>query len=1077
MKKTLLKKVYLIKKPQFYLGSLLLLLMAGFSNAATLNNNYTTSHLAIKKVNADLITVKGTVTDRATGQTIPGATIKVKGIQVTTIADVKGHFSIQAPSDAVLVISFIGYDVVELPVNGKTELNASLSLSNKNLNEVVVVGYGTQKKNAITAAVSTVNTETIAQKPVPNLTNSLIGRASGIIVTQGSGEPGFDAGNIQIRGTGSIGGTRPLTIVDGVPRDFSLLDPNTIATISILKDAAAVAPYGVAGANGVILITTKQGKAGKASLTYDGYVGFQNPTRVPQFVNSYQYALMRNEANVNDNPAAAAAGTLTPIYTPAQIALFQNHSDPDIYSDGDPIKQIIKPNRLITDHNVTLSGGNDDVKYFASVGYLHQDGYWSTTYLDRYNGTLNLTAKATSTTTVGLNVSSYLQEGHYPGTGSGSIIDQAMRQAPYAPIYYTNGDWSGYIGQSLIGEIYHSGYAVNQNTALYTQLSIDQKLPVPGLSLKGVINYDSGPDALFPGNGTSFDRSWSTPIPFYNATQSGGPTGPVVYTVNNQGNTKPSFTESSSQNHTMTYQGLLNYAHSFGKSDISGVAVVEYKTVNFETFSATRINYNLDIDELSYGGPLATDETNSGSSSGQKQIGYVYRLDYTYDKKYNLEAAGRYDGSYLFAPGHRFGFFPAFSASWRLSEEKFIKDNFTWIDNLKLRGSWGQSGAYPVSGNNIQTYQYLSGYTVNSNSGVIGGSATQGISESLQGNPNITWEKSDKTDIGLEGSLWRGVLGFEADYFLDKRSNMLITPTGLLPGEYGVGLGPVNGGEMTNHGVELTLTSFKQFSSDLRLDIKGTFTFARNKLLQIDESPGTYNNPNTRRTGRPDGTQFGLKALGYFTPADFVDPNAQNPVLKPGIPVPTFGVVRPGDIQYADLNHDGKIDNTDIEPIGHPSTPEIIYGLEPRLTYKNFDLDVLFQGSGNSDLYVNNYFVWPFQSSGSATELAYTDHWTPTHTDALYPRLSGTPTTNNTQESSWWIRNTAYIRMRSFEVGYSLPTKWLGNTVHKLRIYVAGQNVFTWTPSTKEVVDPEEGGNNENYFESRVISIGVNATF
>jgi TonB-linked SusC/RagA family outer membrane protein len=1072
MKKTLLKKNPILKNPRFYLGALILLFISTFSFAGTLNHVLNgTTLTAAKNANKDDITVKGKVTDHTTGETIPGATVKIKGTQVATVADVKGNFSIQAPSDAVLVFSFIGYDAVEIPVNGKTELNASLTLSNKNLNEVVVVGYGTQKKNAITAAVSTINTETIAQKPVPNLTNSLIGRASGVIVTQGSGEPGFDPGNIQIRGTGSIGGTRPLTIVDGVPRDFSLLDPNTVATISILKDAAAVAPYGVAGANGVILITTKQGKAGKASLTYNGYVGFQNPTRVPDFVNSYQYAQMRNEADVNDfNP--------NPFATAAQLQLYKDHSDPDIYSDGDPIKQIILPNRLITDHNITLSGGNDDVKYFASVGYLHQDGYWSTTYLDRYNGTLNLTAKASNTTTVGLNVSSYVQDGHYPGTGAGSIIDQAMRQAPTTPVYYSNGEWPGYIGQSLIGEIYHSGYALDENTALYTQLSIDQKLPIPGLSIKGVISYDNGPDPLFPGNVTSFNRAWNTPIPFYNATQGTDPTGPVTYTANVQGSPLSRFSETVSQNHTLTYQGLLNYNHSFGKSDISGVAVVEYKNVNYQTFTAGRIDYNLNIDELNYGGPLATDATNGGSSSGQKQIGYVYRLDYTYDKKYTFEGSGRYDGSYLFGPGHRFGFFPAFSASWRLSEEKFIKDNFTWIDNLKLRGSWGQSGAYPVSGNNIQTYQYLSGYNVSSNSGVIGGSATQGIYESLQGNPNITWEKSDKTDVGIEASLWKGVLGFEADYFLDKRSNMLIIPTGTLPGEYGVGLGPVNGGKMTNHGVDVTLTSFKKFSSDLRLDIKGTFTYARNKLLQVDESPGTYDNPLTRRTGRPNGTQFGLKAIGYFTAADFVDPNVANPVLKPGIPVPTYGTVRPGDIQYADLNHDGKIDNSnDIEAIGHPSTPEIIYGLEPRLTYKNFDLDILFQGSGNSDLYINNYFVWPFESSGSATELAYTDHWTPTHTDALYPRLSSTPTTNNTQESSWWIRNTAYIRMKSFELGYSFPAKMLGKTMHQLRVYVAGQNVFTWTPSTKEVLDPEEGGNNENYFQERVLSVGVNATF
>lgn len=1065
----------MVKKSRVYLGSIVLLFFSapGFAG----NTHGTLNRVTVATVTnpPETITIKGNVTDGANSQRMLGVSVKIKGASAGVVTDVNGDFSLSAPSDAIFVFSYVGYDPVEIPVKGKKYLSVKLQSSvAKNLNEVVVIGYGTQKKTSTTAAVSTINTAEIAEKPVSNLTNALVGRASGIIATQGSGEPGFDGSNIQIRGAGSIGNTNALLIVDGVPRDFSRLDPNSVATITVLKDAAAVAPYGVAGANGVILVTTKQGKTGKAQLTYNGYVGFQNPTRVPTFVGSYDYALMRNEAAMND--AHDQGSTYNPFATDAQLALYKNHTDPDIYSDGHPLQQIIQKNRLINYNNVTLSGGNDDVKYFASIGYTHQDGMWSTTFLNRYTGSLSVTAKATKSTTVGLSVNSYVEDQHFPSVGAGSIIDQAMRQAPYSPIYYSNGLWSGYIGQSLIGEIYHSGYQTNQNNVLYSQLYIEQQLPIKGLSIKGIISYDSGPDALFSGNQTSFTRKYSTPIPFYNATQAvlGGP---VVYTANTQGSTKAQFSESDSQNISLTYQGLLNYARSFGKSDVTGLLVVEDRNINYQTFGASRINYNLNIDELNYGGPAPSDATNSGYSSGEKQIGYVYRLGYAYNKRYLFEASGRYDGSYLFAPGHRFGFFPAFSAGWRLSEEKFIKDNFTWIDNLKLRASWGQSGAYPSSGGNIQTYQYLSPYGAYGNSAVIGGSATQGINEALQGNPNITWEKANKTDVGFEATLWHGLLGIEADYFYEKRSNMLVSIGNALPAEYGIGTGLVNGGIMQNHGVDLTLTSSENLSDDLRLDIKGTFTFARNKLLQVYENSATFSNPNRRQTGRPNGTIFGLDATGYFTPQDFVDPSAAVPVLKPGIPVPTYGAVHPGDIQYADLSHDGKIDANDIKAIGHPNTPEIIYGLEPRLTYKNFDLDLLFQGSGNSDLYVNNYFVWPFESSGSATQLAYTDHWTPTNTNALYPRLTGTPTSNNTQESSWWIRNTAYIRMKSFEVGYTFSNKLLRNSIHSLRVFVAGQNIFTWTPSTKEIIDPEEGGNNENYFQQRVISVGVNATF
>jgi TonB-linked SusC/RagA family outer membrane protein len=1002
--------------------------------------------------------VSGKVIDPSAGKGLRGVTVNLKGSSRTVATDDSGRFTIAAPSDGTLIFTYVGYERLEVKLKGQQTVMITLFSTAKTMGDVVVIGYGTQRKALTTAAVSTVVADEFAEKPVVNITNDLVGRASGIIATQGSGEPGFDGSNILIRGIGSIGSTQPLFIVDGVPRDFSRLDPNTIETVTVLKDGAAVAPYGVAGANGVILITTKQGRSGKSSLSYNAYAGIMNPTRVPKFVNSYQYALMRNEANANDGNA--------PSYTAQDIQLFKDHTDPDGHSDGHPLQDIIIPNRVITYNNLTLSGGTDDVKYFGSVGYTTQDGMWSTTFLHKYNASLNVTAKASRTTTVGASFNGYIEDQHFPGTGAGSIIDQAMRQAPTTPIYYSNGLWSGYIGQSLIGEIYHSGYQVNENQTFYTQLYVDQKLPVKGLSIKAVLNYDSGPDALFGGNTTSFQRIWHTPIPLWNVDTN---THPYTYLTGFQGNSKASFAENYFQNHTATYQGVLNYAGSFGKSNFTGLGVVEYRRANFNTFSAQRINYNLSIDELNYGGPAPTDASNSGYSSGEKQLGYVYRVDYDYDRKYLLQAAGRYDGSYLFGPGHRFGFFPAFSGGWRVSEEQFMK-SVTWLNNLKVRASWAESGAYPSAGGTIQTYQYLSPYNVYGNSAVIGGTTTQGIYEQLQGNPAVTWEKSKKTDVGIEASVFNGLLGLEADYFRDKRSNMLVNVGNSLPAEYGIGVGEVNGGIMVNRGIDLTITSAKSFSNGLRFDIKGTFTYARNKLLKFYENSATFDNPNRRQTGRPYGTWFGLKAIGYYSQSDFSAGAVQGAQ-------PSFGPVAPGDIKYADLNHDGKIDANDITVIGHPNTPEIIYGLEPRVTYKNFSLDVLFQGSANSDIFVNNYFVWPFQSSGSATELAYTDHWTPTHTNALYPLLHGTPTTNNTQQSSWWMRNISYVRLKSAEIGYTFSPKSLGRSIHSLRLYVAGQNLINLTPWMKEKFDPENSGNSENYFQQRVVSFGVNATF
>ncbi|WP_299290318.1 TonB-dependent receptor [uncultured Mucilaginibacter sp.] len=1089
MKKILPEKFLLVKKPPFYLGCIILLFISSFgfakgSNGVLAKNVYVTGENA-KKI---AVPIKGKVTELLTNQALPGVSVRVKGTSIGVVTDINGNFTIDAPAKSTLVFTYIGFETVETPVDGRGNYNIQLKASSSNLNEVVVVGYGTQKKTSVTASVSTINTAEIAQKPVVNLTNSLVGRASGLIATQGSGEPGNDGSGLLIRGPATPGRTAPLTVVDGVPRDFSRLDPNTIETLTVLKDAAAVAPYGVAGANGVILITTKAGKSGKPTLTYNAYYGIQNPTSVPKFVNSYQYAMLRNEAIVNDftykGIGSIVNGSLAGLYTATDLALFQNHQDPDGHADGHPLDDIIKKNRPIQYHNLSLSGGTDDIKYFASLGFNRQDGMWDPTYLNKFNGSLSVTANATKTTTVNLRVNSYEEDQHYPGYSAGNIIGLAQRQNPTYPLRYTNGLESGYIGASLYGEVYNSGYVVNKNTDLFTQLSIDQKLPIKGLSIKGVVTYESGPDPLgFSGNQTSFSRAYILPVPFTNPRLPAGVLTPgpgvnYVYTIGYQGFQKPTFQENFGVNKMFTYQGLLNYARTFGKSDITAVAVAEYRIVNYQNFFARSINYNLSIDELNYGGPLPTDATVGGSSGGQKQLGYVYRVGYAYDGKYLFEAAGRYDGSYVFAPGHRFGFFPAFSAGWRLSEEKFIKDNFTWVDNLKLRASYGQSGNYPNGGQ----YQYLSQFGAYSNSAVIGPSATQGISENLQGNPNITWERSKKTDVGFEGSFWKGAFGIEADYFYEKRSNFLVGIGAVLPAEYGVNVGQVNGGILSNHGVELTLTTFKNFSKDLRLDVKGTFTFAKNKILQIFENTSTFNNPNRRQTGRALGEQFGLKALGYYTPNDFINPTSKNPTLKPGIPTPIIPQVYPGDIKYADLSGpnnvpDGKIDANDITDIGPPQTPQIIYGIEPRLTYKNFDLDLLFQGSGLSSIGLSSYYVFPFVDSGSATELVYQNHWTPNNPNARYPVISGTPSPNNTQYSSWFLRNDSYIRLKSAELGYTFSNKLLGHTIRSLRVYAAGQNIFFWTPAMKETIDPENSGSNQNYYQQRVLSLGLNVTF
>ncbi len=1086
MKNKLLKNTTTKRKVIFHLSCVILLLITTVASAKNTAVTFRKSGATLLQSQAD---VTGKVTDAATGETLPGVSVSVKGATTATVTNANGEFSLNVKANSTLVFSYLGYTTVEVLFTSNTSVNVKMQPSLRSLDEVVVIGYGTQKKTSLTAAVSTLAVADITQKPVVNITNSLVGRVSGLIATQGNGEPGQDGSNITIRGPVTNGRTQPLTVVDGVPRDFSRLDPNSIETVTILKDAAAVAPYGVAGANGVILITTKQGKLGKPTLSYNGYYGFQNPTSVPRFVNSVQYALLRNEAVTND---AVPGSTVALPYSARDIELYGNGLDPDGHANARPLEDIMQKNSPMQYHNVSLSGGTEDIQYFSSLGYNRQEGMWNTTFINKFNGSLGLTAKATKTTTVNLRINGYQEDQNYPGVGAGTIIGQAQRQNPTYPVRYSNGVGAGYIGQTLYGEINQSGYENVKNNVLLTQLSIDQKLPIKGLSLKGIVSYDSGPDPLgFSPNQSSIIRKYNVPIPFTNPVLPNGVTeyGPgVAYTfpISYQGEPKPVFRETFNENKMVTFQGLLNYGASFGKSDVTGLLVVESREVKWQNYYAQRKNYNLTIDELDFGGTAPTDVTVGGQSGGQSQLGYVYRIGYSYDKKYLLEASGRYDGSFVFGPGNRFGFFPAFSAGWRISEEGFMR-KFTWLDNLKLRGSYGESGNYPnIPNANIEKqYQYLDQFSVNPISAVIGGNATQGIIEKLQGNPEITWEKAKKANIGLEATLWNGLLSFEADYFYEKRSNLLVDQVGITPAEYGVAIGQVNGGNLSNRGIDLTISSFKQFSSDLRLDVRGTFTFAKSKIIELFENPSTRNNPNRSETGRPLGQQFGLKALGYYTTDDFVDPTLQFPVLKPGIPIPNYGTtLRPGDLKYADINGptfdgkpDGKVDANDFTDIGNPQTPQIVYGFAPHLTYKNFDLDLLFQGSARSNIYLDNYYVNPFLGSGSASELVYLNHWTPTNPNATYPRISGTPSSNNSVRSSWFMRNDSYIRLKSAEVGYTFSNKLLGNTIKSLRIYSSGQNIFFWTPGMKEKIDPENSSSNQNYYQQRVITLGLNASF
>ncbi|MBX3252536.1 MAG: TonB-dependent receptor [Chitinophagaceae bacterium] len=1008
--------------------------------------------------------VSGKVSDKLTGEVLPGATVNIKGSAISAVTDMNGNFKISVPkSGSVLVVTYTGMATMERVITSSGTQNFELEAGDGKLDEVVVVGYGTQKKTSLTASVASIKGSDMKSQPVGDLTNALGGRASGVIFTQGSGQAGNDASRILIRGIGSNGNSAPLLIVDGVPRNFSQLNPADVETISVLKDAAAVAPYGLGGANGVILVTTRQGKTGKPVLSYDGYVGFQNPTVISKFVDAYHYALLKNEGAKN-------AGSFQMPYSEADLQKYRDGSDPDGHPNIDPIGDMILKNTLITSHSLTLNGGTDIVKYAMGLGYLNQEGMFPGIKYQRYNVSGNMQVQATKTTLVGLSLNGRVEKRDLTGAGynNQSMFENLINTVTNStPLIYSNG-----LHPYMYAYFYDNpSYQQITGNTLLSQLSIEQKLPVKGLSVKFVGSYDFNPYDPFNTDNSgivSYRRSWNQPFTFYSIDTTTRPyTYPEIPIT-----TLPSFSQEYRQTQAFTYQGYINYAGNFGKSAVTGLVVLEARSTNSQRFNAGRNNYNLPIQELFAGGSGETDLSNDGNSMGTRQRSIVYRVTYGFDSKYLFEASGRYDGHYYFAPGKRFGFFPAFSAAWRISQEKFM-ENVSWMDELKLRASWGQSAN--LAGD---PYQYQTGFTLYGNSAILNGSQTQGLYEMAEPNPNITWEKASKTDIGIEARLWNGLVNIEADYFHERRANMLLAPNVTVPVEYGIGLSQVNAGIMENHGFEFTVSGNYNITKDLRVGISGNFTYAKNKMVEIFEDPATFGNPNLRRTGRPYDVRFGYQSIGYFTQDDFTTAGE----LKDGIAKQTFATVYPGDIRYKDISGpdgkpDGLIDFNDQIAMGNPpSYPAIIYGFTPTIGYKGFELSLLFQGVAQRDIQLANSAAWAFDNNKNAP-ITVLDYWTPENPNASYPRMTTSPSPNNMQASTFWQRSLAYLRLRTGMLSYTIPgnitSRWGMNMVS---VYLSGQNLITWTPI--ENFDPEVSNDRGWYFPTqKAVTVGLRVQF
>ncbi|EOR96795.1 TonB-dependent receptor [Arcticibacter svalbardensis MN12-7] len=992
------------------------------------------------------VQITGAVTD-STREGLPGVIIREKNTKNVAVTDKDGRFSIRVNDNAaVLVFSSIGFVTQEVVVAGKEILNVVLKMNSTSLNQVVVVGYGTQRKANVTGAVSSISGNELLQSASPNISNDLVGRLPGLIAVNASGAPGYGS-SYTIRGTSTLNSNTPLIVIDGiVGRDFSQLDPNEIASITVLKDASAAAVYGARAANGVFLITTKHGQIGKPVITYSGDFGFQTPTLYPKLMNAYQYASTRNTALINQGYDPA---------NPAQAGLFYSDQQLADFNTGkigtDWYDVTFKKNSAVSHHNLTVSGGSKTVRYFASLGFLDQDGMYDNINFKRYNFRSNVDAEINKNLTVSLLLDGRQEENNAPPFTATNIFAIVQAQSPAIPAFHPDGKPYNTQGSHPYEMIHSAGYNDGTNNVFNGTLSFTQNLPfiTPGLALKGNIGISK-----------SFidTKTFSYPYTMYNEDASGNITG--TKTVGSA----TSLNQTDTHNQSITSNLSFNYDHSFGPHNLKALLLYEQSQGTGFNISGTKANFLTNIkDDFFASGPTNQSLTGSAVLLDTRRS-VVGRLNYDFNGKYLIEASGRYDGSYIFAPGHQWGFFPSVSAGWNIAQESFIKDNtfLSFIDYLKLRVSNGLLG-----NDNVGAFQYVDQYTIRTSSGpVFGGAPASSVYYGVYPNENITWERANITDIGLDGSFWKGKFGFELDYFYKRTSDILWQQDLSVPATFGRALPDVNYAIMDNKGFEIALTHQNQ-KGKFRYNIRAMASYSVNKIIQIDDAEGTPD--YLVQTGKPYGYMVGYDAIGLFQSTE----EAQS-----WMGGKEFGLnAHAGDIKYTDLNSDGIIDSKDQHVLSYNNgTPKMIFGLNLGANWHNFNLNVLLQGTAKSTFMISGQGRYMYRQSNNNTFSYLLDAWTPDNKDAEYPEAWIGSNPINDQNSNWWLRGRAYARLKSAELGYTFNDTWLHTKgINRMKIYLSGFNLLTI--SQLKIFDPEISDSAGQYYpQQRIFNVGLNLT-
>ena len=1009
----------------------------------------------IQAQNIQNMIVQGSVTDRS-GVGLPGVAVALKADKtIGTVTDIDGNFTLKTKSNSILVISFVGYVTQEVNVGTSARLKIVLSESNIDLDEVVIVGYGAQKKVTITGSVSTIGEKELLRSPVASLGNALAGKVTGVSSVQYSGAPGADDPALYVRGVGTLSGSSssPLILVDGVERSYSQIDPNEVADVSILKDASATAVFGVRGANGVIMITTKRGETGKTKISATASWGAQIPTMLMDFTNSYDYATMYNESQTNDGVAPA-----TLKFQPAVLDAFKTHSLPLVYPDIKWLDLMLEKYAPQSQYNVNLTGGSERVRYFVSAGALSQSGLFKTYNTDknnnfnykRFNYRANVDVDITKLTRISLNLGGRVENRNFPANGENDLFRYLQASTPFGGAGIVDDKWivtnpANIIdpGRDGLDKIYGRGYSINSLNVLNLDLVLTQDL---GFITKGL-------DFKIKG---SYNSS-------FNQTKSRTESIPSYYAVKQ--------TDGSYQLQKNGDSSLLGYSESFGYAR--------------DWYSEASLNYKRKFNEHNFTALLLYNQVKKYYPSTYSDIptgyvGVVGRITYDYRTKYLVDLNMGYNGSENFAPGKRYGFFPSASIGWVVSNETFMKNQHAF-SYLKLRGSIGLVGNDRMGSSRFlyspDTYGTTSsGYYFGTNVTTSQPAAYEG---SL-GNPNVTWEKALKGNVGADLSLLKNHLQVNLDVFKEHRTDILITPNNT-PVIFGKASPPINYGVVDNQGIEITLKWDNKIGKEFSYYLSPNISLSKNKIIQMDEVKPNY--PYLSATGKSVGQMFGYEFFGLYNgpETETLYNQIYGTTTFPVQMIP--GGLKKGDAVYVDLNADGKITADDRDALGYPEVPGITAGINLGCSFKGFDISMLWNSATNVSRKLDRLFrpAMTSQHNESLLQWSFDNRWTPeTAATAMLPRASFSSEGNNTVDSRLWIVDSSYLRMRNIEIGYKFDTKLLKTIgLTSLRAYINGYNLLTFTKNFPGG-DPEQIRDqldNMKYPITKVINIGFNVGF